>query len=52
MLERFRVVGVNRWEELVGKPVRAYASNEEVKKLGNYLKDDWFQFSDLIKEYK
>jgi hypothetical protein len=37
-----QVVGVSKWEDLKGKSVRVEASWSEIAKLGNYLKDEWF----------
>lgn len=40
--EVLRVVGVDSYEELVGKHVRADADLVKVYRIGNLLKDDWF----------
>jgi hypothetical protein len=51
ILQVLRVVGVDRWEDLVGKSVRAEARHDKVKRLGNYLSDDWLDLKELAKEF-
>lgn len=46
-----RVVGVSKWEDLKGKPVRVVADYSKVYKLGNYLKDEWLDLHALAGEY-
>lgn len=41
-------LGVQTWEQLVGKPVRVKGDNGKIQAIGNYLKDQWFDPS----EYK
>lgn len=42
-------VGVDKWENLKGKPVRVQASDDKVEAIGHYLKDKWFYPSDYNK---
>lgn len=46
------VVGVENWEDLKGKSVRAEAKHDKIKRLGNFLKDDWLDLSELAEEFK
>ena len=43
------VVGVDTWDDLVGKSVRVKADYEHVEALGNFLNDEWFE---PVKEMK
>lgn len=43
------VVGVQKWEELPGKHLRAFASHDKVSKIGHILNDSWF---DPAEEFK
>jgi len=52
IIEVLRVVGVSKWEDLPGKHVRASASYDKVVAIGNVLRDDWLNFSDLAARYK
>ena len=36
------VVGVDTWEELVGKHVRVAGDDFEIKGIGNIIEDKWF----------
>lgn len=36
------VVGVEKWEDLVGKHVRVKAEHTKVLEIGNILEDEWF----------
>jgi len=41
------VVGVESWESLVGKYVRAKCCNERVEAIGNILEDEWLDLAEL-----
>lgn len=43
------VVGVERWDELIGKSVRI-KSDEYIREIGNFLVDDWFNPEKELKE--
>lgn len=51
IMQLLRVVGVDEWEDLIGKPVRVKASSYKITQIGNYLKDDWLDLEALSKEY-
>ena len=36
------VVGVGKWKDLKGKPIRVKADHSGVYEIGNIIKDDWF----------
>ena len=38
-----RVVGVERWEDLIGKHVRVFANHDKVKSIGHIIEDRWYQ---------
>lgn len=44
-----RVVGVDTWDQLIGKPCRVEADWSKVYRIGNYLADEWF---DPAKEFE
>lgn len=52
IMEVLRVVGVDKWEDLVGKSVRAEANMNNVKRLGHFLKDEWLDLKELADEFK
>ena len=35
-------VGVDKWEELKGRPIRVKASHDKIQAIGNYLEEKWF----------
>lgn len=35
-------VGVDCWEDLKGKPCRVVQSNSDIKKIGHFIEDRWF----------
>ena len=39
-----QVVGVEKWEDLKGKHIRARSDWGKVHAIGNFLKDDWMEF--------
>ena len=45
------VVGVRTWEELKGKHIRVKSNNYKVAAIGNFLKDEWFDFDEFFKEH-
>lgn len=46
------VVGVEKWEDLAGKHVRAKADYSKVYAVGNFLTDDWIDFAELFESHK
>lgn len=42
-------VGVARWEDLKGKPVRVKIEDGTIRSIGHYLEDKWFTPSDFKK---
>lgn len=44
-----QVVGVEKWEDLKGRYVRAEASYEKVYRIGNLLSDEWIDLTQLDK---
>ena len=47
-----KTVGVDKWENLVGEYVRVEQYHEGIKRIGNILKDIWFDPKELYKELK
>lgn len=43
-------VGVEKWSQLKGKPVRIKREDELIRALGHYLKDVWVNPSKLVEE--
>jgi hypothetical protein len=43
------IAGVDKWEKMVGKPIRVMTENGLTKKIGHFLKNDWFCPSEDIK---
>jgi hypothetical protein len=46
------VVGVDTWEELKGKHIRAKCSYDKVSAIGHIVHDRWLVFEDFFKKYK
>jgi len=44
-----RVVGVESWEQLPGKTIRAKADNVKVYGIAHILRPEWFHPEDLVK---
>ncbi len=44
-MQLMKVVGVERWEILEGKNIRVKCSQNKVHAIGNFLKDEWLDFS-------
>ena len=42
-------VGVDNWEDLKGKPIRAMSDHAKVYKIGHYIEDKWFDPSETFK---
>ena len=36
------IAGVNKWEELRGKPIRVKCTSLKVQAIGHFINDDWF----------
>jgi hypothetical protein len=45
------VVGVESWEDMPGKHIRAVSTHTKVLKIGNILKDKWFVFDDITQYF-
>lgn len=45
-----KIVGVEKWEDLKGKHIRAKAEHCRVHAIGNLLKDDWLDFEQFFKD--
>lgn len=53
MLARvMRVVGVEKWESLVGEHVRVKSNYSKVFAIGHLLKDEWLDFEEFWAEVK
>lgn len=50
--EVLRVTGKEAWEDLPGTPVRADHDHGKVYRIGHYLKDEWFDPSELAAEHR
>lgn len=52
LTEIMRVVGVRNWEDLEGKYIRIEDNGlgSTVYKIGNLMKDDWFNIREFFKE--
>jgi len=48
VMEICRVVGVEKWEDLPGKYVRADAAHEKVYRIGHITADKWFDPAELF----
>lgn len=46
-----KVVGVEKWEDLPGKHIRSEHVHYEVRRIGNFIKDEWLDVKALAKEY-
>ena len=49
-----KAVGVSRWEDLKGKYIRVVSNGRSsiIKKIGNLMKNDWFDIDAFFKEYE
>lgn len=45
-----KVVGVQKWEDLPGKYIRADADNSKVYRIGHITEDKWFDPQELAEE--
>lgn len=47
-----KTIGVSSWEDLVGKFIRIETDGpgSRVTKIGNIIKDEWFDFDEFFKE--
>lgn len=45
------VVGVNKWSELIGKPIRVCSSLEKIYGIGHIVETEWFYPGDEIDEW-
>ena len=53
MMRIMDVVGVHRWEDLEGKYVRVETHGwGKITKIGNIIKDKWFDIEDFFRNYK
>ena len=43
-------VGVENWEELTGKHIRAETEHTKIHRIGNITKDEWFSPSELAEK--
>ena len=48
-----KVVGVSTWEDLKGKYIRVVSNGwgSTIKKIGNLMKNEWFDIDEFFKEY-
>lgn len=44
------IVGVERWEDLQGKPIRVDGDHSGIKAIGHILEDKWFNPSEEFEE--
>jgi hypothetical protein len=51
IIQVLKTVGVNQWEELVGKSVRVVTTRNKIKRIGHYLDDKWLDLEELSKEF-
>ena len=49
-----KVVGVSRWEDLKGKYIRVVSNGwgGSIKKIGNLMKNEWFDIDAFFKAYE
>ena len=49
-----KAVGVSRWEDLKGKYIRVVSNGRSsiIKKIGNLMKNEWFDIDAFFKEYE
>lgn len=45
-----KVVGVSKWSDLKGKVIRADADFNTVRRIGNAIREDWFDPKEEMKE--
>jgi hypothetical protein len=50
IMEILKTVGVDKWESLPGKHIRAIADHEHVEAIGNILQDKWLNFKEFYAE--
>lgn len=50
IIELMKTVGVESWEALSGKYIRAAIEDNRVAKIGHLLEDKWFSFADYFEE--
>ena len=50
IIEILKIVGVEKWEDLPGKYIKADADMGQVYRIGNLLKDEWLNFKDFFEE--
>jgi hypothetical protein len=47
-----RVVGVTKWEDIPGKYIRVDQDSGKVYRIGNIIKDEWFDPAEEFKQYR
>lgn len=52
VMEILRVLGVESWEKLKGTHCRVEADQGKVYRIGNILKDEWFDPDELLRKCK
>lgn len=52
IIEILNTVGVEKWEDLVGKHIRVKADWGKVHAIGNVLSDKWFNPEEFWEKYK
>lgn len=51
IIRLLKVIGVESWEELKGKPCRARGDFSHIEAIGNYIEDEWLDMSKLAAAY-
>ena len=50
ILQILKVLGIDSWEKLPGTPCRVEGNFKKIHRIGNFLKDQWFNPETLGKE--
>ena len=51
IIKVLKVVGVEKWEDLKGKSIRVEMNSNKIKRIGNYLEDEWLDLKELAEEF-
>ena len=52
IMEIMEIVGVEKWEDLQGKHIRAKSDFTGIEAIGHFLEDKWLNFKQFFEEFK